>query len=84
MNGVDAAELCRSVTFQPQRIVPECCGSLAQTWRARSKLCRDAPKGSTVLYMLADPGERCFGTLLFADVPVDMAEEEIAIMKSTP
>ena len=34
--------------------------------------------------MLPDTGERYLSTPLFADIPVDMTEEEVAISKSTP
>src|SRR5215469_7735603 len=44
----------------------------------------DAPKGSTVLCMLPDTGERYLSTPLFADVPADMTDEEVAISHSTP
>jgi cysteine synthase len=43
-----------------------------------------APQGSTILCMLPDTGERYLSTPLFADVPVDMTEEELAISLSTP
>ena len=54
------------------------------TFAAALQVCREAPKGSTVLCMLPDTGERYLSTPLFADVPVDMTEEELAIMRSTP
>ena len=34
--------------------------------------------------MLPDTGERYLSTPLFADVPVDMTDEELQIMRSTP
>jgi cysteine synthase A len=34
--------------------------------------------------MLPDTGERYLSTPLFADVPADMTEEELAISRSTP
>ena len=34
--------------------------------------------------MLPDTGERYLSTPLFADIPADMTEEEVAISKSTP
>ncbi|WP_374382369.1 cysteine synthase A [Dongia sp.] len=43
-----------------------------------------APKGSRILCMLPDTGERYLSTPLFADIPVDMTEEERAISRSTP
>ena len=50
----------------------------------RAEVCRDAPKGSTVLCMLPDTGERYLSTPLFADIPADMTEEELEISRSTP
>jgi len=43
-----------------------------------------APKGSSILAMLPDTGERYLSTPLFADIPVEMTEEEMAISLSTP
>ncbi len=43
-----------------------------------------APAGSTILAMLPDTGERYLSTPLFADIPVDMTEEEMKISMSTP
>jgi len=48
------------------------------------EVCKSAPKGSTVLAMLPDTGERYLSTPLFADVPADMTEEELKVMRSTP
>jgi cysteine synthase A len=48
------------------------------------QVCAEAPKGANILAMLPDTGERYLSTPLFADVPVDMTEDEIAISKSTP
>jgi cysteine synthase A len=54
------------------------------TFAAALKVCGEAPKGSTVLAMLPDTGERYLTTPLFADIPADMTEEELAISRSTP
>jgi cysteine synthase A len=54
------------------------------TFAAALQVCKEAPKGSTVLCMLPDTGERYLSTPLFADVPADMTEEELKIMRSTP
>lgn len=43
-----------------------------------------APKGSNILTMLADTGERYLSTPLFANVPAEMTDEEMSIVKSTP
>jgi cysteine synthase len=48
------------------------------------KVCAEAAKGSTVLCMLPDTGERYLSTPLFADIAVDMTPEELEISRSTP
>ena len=48
------------------------------------KVAADAPKGANILCMLPDTGERYLSTPLFADIPADMSEEEVAISHSTP
>src|SRR5205085_2041103 len=42
------------------------------TFAGALKVCAEAPKGSTVLCMLPDTGERYLSTPLFADIPADM------------
>jgi cysteine synthase A len=54
------------------------------TFAGALQVCKDAPRGSTVLCMLPDTGERYLSTPLFADVPADMTEDELQIMRSTP
>ena len=58
--------------------------SSGATFAGALKVCEDAPKGSTVLCMLPDTGERYLSTPLFADVPADMTEDEQGISLSTP
>jgi cysteine synthase A len=58
--------------------------SSGATFVAALEVCKTAPKGSTVLAMLPDTGERYLSTPLFADVPADMTDEERAIAQSTP
>lgn len=48
------------------------------------KVAEDAEPGTTILCMLPDTGERYLSTPLFADVPVEMTDEEIEISRSTP
>jgi cysteine synthase len=43
-----------------------------------------APKGTAILCMLPDTGERYLSTPLFADVSPDMSEDEWEIARSTP
>ena len=45
---------------------------------------RTAEKGVNILCMLPDTGERYLSTPLFADVGVDMNEDELKISRSTP
>ena len=54
------------------------------TFAGALEVAKTAPKGSTILAMLPDTGERYLSTPLFADVPADMTEEELTIMRSTP
>ena len=54
------------------------------TFAGALKVAADAPKGSTILAMLPDTGERYLSTPLFADIPADMTAEELAISLSTP
>jgi cysteine synthase A len=54
------------------------------TFSGALRVSAEAPKGSTILCMLPDTGERYLSTPLFADVSVDMTEEEQQISHSTP
>lgn len=58
--------------------------SSGATFSGALRVAADAPRGSTILCMLPDTGERYLSTPLFADVPVEMSEEELAISRSTP
>jgi cysteine synthase len=58
--------------------------SAGATFAGALRVCADAPKGSTVLCMLPDTGERYLSTPLFANVPTDMTPEELEISRSTP
>jgi cysteine synthase A len=54
------------------------------TFAGALKVAASADRGSNILSMLPDTGERYLSTPLFADVPADMTEEELAISRSTP
>jgi cysteine synthase A len=54
------------------------------TFAAAQLVCAEAPKGSTILCMLPDTGERYLSTPLFADIPEGMTDEELEIARSTP
>ena len=57
--------------------------SAGGTFSGALKVCEEAAKGSTILCMLPDTGERYLSTPLFADIATDMTEEELAIASST-
>ncbi len=54
------------------------------TFAGALEIAKTAPKGSNILAMLPDTGERYLSTPLFANTPAEMTPEEIEIMKSTP
>jgi cysteine synthase len=54
------------------------------TFAGALRVAADAPRGSTILCMLPDTGERYLSTPLFENIAVDMTEEEQAIFRSTP
>ena len=54
------------------------------TFAGALQIAKDAPKGTTILCMLPDTGERYLSTPLFADIAADMNEAEMEIAKSTP
>ena len=54
------------------------------TFAGALEVAKIAPKGSNILAMLPDTGERYLSTPLFANTPAEMTPEELEIMKSTP
>ncbi len=81
INGNDALKMSRELAQKEGVFVGITAGA---TFAGALKICESAPAGTTVLCMLPDTGERYLTTTLFADVPADMTEDEIAISKSTP
>ena len=60
------------------------CGtSSGATFAAALEVARQAPKGSKILVMLPDTGERYLSTPLFEDIPAEMTEAEMALSRST-
>ena len=57
-----------------------CGGTFAAALQVASK----APKGSTILCMLPDTGERYLSTPLFGHIEADMNDEELEVSHSTP
>jgi cysteine synthase A len=54
------------------------------TFAGALKVAEKAAKGATILAMLPDTGERYLSTPLFGEVAIDMNDEEMEIMRSTP
>ena len=54
------------------------------TFAAALAVAKEAPQGANILCMLPDTGERYLSTPLFANVPAEMNDEEMAILRSTP
>jgi cysteine synthase A len=79
--GPDAMKNAKALAQQEGIFVGISAGA---TLAAALEVCKDAAPGSTVLAMLPDTGERYLSTPMFADVGVDMNDEEVAISKSTP
>lgn len=54
------------------------------TFAVALKVAETAPKGSVILAVLPDTGERYLSTPLFQSIPEDMDAEELALSQSTP
>ncbi len=54
------------------------------TFAVAMQVAATAPKGSVLLVMLPDTGERYLSTPLFEGIAEDMTDEEVAISQSTP
>ena len=57
--------------------------SAGGTFAAAMEVAKNEARGSTILCMLPDTGERYLTTPLFADIPAEMTPEEVAILRST-
>jgi cysteine synthase A len=79
--GADAMQCSKQLAQKEGIFVGITAGA---TFAGALQVCREAPKGSTVLCMLPDTGERYLSTPLFADIAADMTDEELKISHSTP
>jgi cysteine synthase A len=79
VSGADAMRWSRELARKEGIFVGISSGG---TFAAAIQVCNEAPKGSTILCMLPDTGERYLSTPLFADIPVEMTDEERAIAES--
>ncbi len=81
INGADALRYSKELALKEGIF----CGiSAGATLAGAIEIGRRAPKGSVILCMLPDTGERYLSTVLFEDIATDMTEEEKAIAASTP
>jgi cysteine synthase A len=81
IDNADALRCSRDLAKQEGILVGISAGA---TFSGALKVSAEAPKGATVLCMLPDTGERYLSTPLFADIPADMSDAEMAISRSTP
>src|ERR1700760_852140 len=81
VSGADAMHWSRQLAQKEGLFVGTSSGA---TFAGALEVCKGAAPGSVVLCMLPDTGERYLSTPLFGDIGVDMNEDELAIMRSTP
>jgi cysteine synthase A len=81
VSGSEALRLTRALACEEGIFVGVSAGA---TLAGALTVCETAEKGSTVLVMLPDTGERYLSTPLFEDIPEDMTSEEMEIARSTP
>ncbi len=81
VSGTESLRLSRALATEEGIFVGISAGA---TLAGALEVCKTAEKGSTVLCMLPDTGERYLTTPLFEDIPADMTADEVDISKSTP
>ncbi len=81
VNGDDAMAMSQALAQQEGIFVGTSSGA---TLAAALEYARTAPKGSNIVAMLPDTGERYLSTPLFGEIGEDMTEEEVALSQSTP
>lgn len=79
--GADAMRSSRELAQREGILVGTSAGA---SFFAALQVCKEAQKGSTILCMLPDTGERYLSTPLFGDILPDMNDEERTIAQSTP
>jgi cysteine synthase A len=77
--GPQAMQWSRQLALQEGIFVGTSSGA---TFAAAIDVAKDAPKGTTILCMLPDTGERYLSTPLFGDILAEMNAEEMAIAAS--
>jgi cysteine synthase len=79
--GGDALRLARELATREGIFVGTSSGA---TLAAALDVAQRAPRGSHIVCMLPDTGERYLSTPLFDGIEADMNEEELALSRSTP
>jgi cysteine synthase A len=79
--GPDAMAVSKALAQQEGIFVGITAGA---TMAGALQVAATAPKGSTIVCMLPDTGERYLSTPLFADVPAEMTPAEVEIFRSSP
>jgi cysteine synthase A len=80
VSGADAMRRSRELAAKEGIFVGISAGG---TFAGALELAGSAPKGTSILCMLPDTGERYLSTPLFADIPAEMTADEVAILQST-
>jgi cysteine synthase A len=81
VSGAEAMRLSKALATEEGIFVGVSAGA---TLAGAMEIAKRAAKGSTILCMLPDTGERYLSTPLFDDIPEDMTPTEMEISKSTP
>jgi cysteine synthase A len=79
--GPDAMRASRDLAQKEGILVGTSAGG---SFAAALEIAKEAEKGSAILCMLPDTGERYLSTPLFGDIPAEMNDEEKAIFDSMP
>ena len=81
VSGAEAMRFCRALATQEGIFVGVSAGA---TLAGAMEVAKKAARGSTILVMLPDTGERYLSTPLFEGITADMTPEEMEISRSTP
>ena len=81
VSNADAMKCSRDLAVHEGIFCGVSCGA---TFVTALEVCRKAEKGSTVLCMLPDTGERYLSTPLFSEIEPEMDDAELEVMMSTP
>lgn len=81
VSGHDAMRLARELARKEGIFVGTSSGA---TLAAALEVAKRSPKGTNIICMLPDTGERYLSTPLFDGITTEMSDEELALSRSTP